>query len=70
MQISETDQNIQKKFFFLDNCIWIGWGKLFSLQRKYLLLAVNVLTNSPKSSYITNRDIYQLNFPKSDEKIW
>ena len=31
-------------------------------------LAVNMLTNSPNISYITNRDIFNLNLPKNHEK--
>ena len=29
-----------------------------------------MLTNSPKISNITKRDIFQLYFPQNDEKIW
>ena len=31
-------------------------------------LAVNMLSNSPNISYITNRDIFNLNLPKNHEK--
>ena len=34
-----------------------------------LLWTTNVLTNTPKISNITNRDIFQLNFLRGDEKI-
>ena len=60
----------KKLFVFLDICIWIGCGKLSLSRRKYLLLAVNVLMNSPKLSHITKRDILQLKIPQSVEKIW
>ena len=36
--------------------------------RQYLSSAVNVLTTSPNISHITKRDIFQPNFPQSDEK--
>ena len=38
------------------------------VRRDYLLTAVKVLTNSPKISHITKRDIFQVSFPQSDEK--
>ena len=64
------EQKIEKKFFcFLDNCISIVWSSKFSLlQRQYSSSAVNVLTNSPMSLYITNRDKFQLYLPQSYEK--
>ena len=64
------EQKIEKKFFcFLNNCISIVCDSKFSLlQRQYSSSAVNVLTNSPKSLYITNRDILQLYLPHSYEK--
>ena len=47
---------------FSDNCISIGRAKLSLIRRKYLSLAVNVLTNSPKILHITKKDLLQLNF--------
>ena len=45
---------------------WLLKNKL--LRREYLALAVNVLTNSPKISDMTETDIFQRNFSKIDEK--
>ena len=70
MQISEIEQKVEKNlFFFLDNWIWIGCDKFGLLQRKYLSSGVNVLANNLKILHITNRDIFKLNFPQSDEKF-
>ena len=38
------------------------------LRREYLSSAVSVLTNTPKISDITQKDIFRLNFSDSDEK--
>ena len=38
------------------------------LRREYLSSAVSVLTNTPKISDITKKDIFRLNFSDSDEK--
>ena len=65
MEISEIEQQILS---FLDTCIGIGCCESFLLQREYLPSALNVLTNSPKTSYMTKRDILQLNFCESHEK--
>ena len=65
-----TAKNAEKWLYLLDNCIWIGCRKFSLLRRKYLSSVVNVLTNSPKISHITNRDIFQLNFNHCDQKIW
>ena len=51
-------------------CISIGCGKFSLLGRKYVSLAVNVLTKSPKISNVIKRDIFQLNFGQSDETIF
>ena len=51
----------KKSFFFLDNCIWRYCNQLSLLRREYLLLAVNVLTNSPNILHITNTDFFKLN---------
>ena len=39
------------------------------LQREYLSLVVNVLTNSVKISYPTLADFAQLNLPRIHEKV-
>ena len=54
----------------MENCICICRSKLSVLGRQCLSLAVNVLTNSPKISDITKRDMLQLNFCESNEKLW
>ena len=38
------------------------------LRREYLSSAVSVLTNTPKISDITKKDIFRLNLSDSDEK--
>ena len=63
-------KKFKKYFYFLRNCIWIGWYKFSVLRREYLSSAVNVLTNSLKNSDITKRDIFQLFFVQSHPKIW
>ena len=60
-------KNIEKKLFFLDKCIWIGWIKLSLLRRENLSSAVNVLTNSLKILHVTKRDFFQLNYLHSDQ---
>ena len=42
----------------------------FLLKKEYLSSAVNVLTNSLKILHSTRRDIFQLNYHKSDQQIW
>ena len=66
------EKKIQKKFSdpiisFRDNCIWIGYVKLYLLRREYMSLAVNMLTRGLKTSYITKRDFFQLNSLHSDQ---
>ena len=68
MSISEMAQKLEKKLYVWDTCIWIGYGKLSLLQRKYLSSGVNMLTNSLKILDITNRDIFKLNFPQRNEE--
>ena len=62
------EKNREKVFCFWENNIWIGFGELFLLRRKYFSLTVNVLTNSLKILHSTRRDIFQLNYLKSAEK--
>ena len=56
-----------EKFFFRDNCIRIGCGKLLLLRRKYLSSALNVLTTSFKIFLITKRDFLRLTCLHSDQ---
>ena len=58
-------KNSEKSFLFLRK-LHLNWYRKFSLlRREDLFSAVNVLTNSPKNSDITKRDILQLSFPRS-----
>ena len=64
-------QEVRKKFvFLLENFISFGCCKFELLRREYLSSVVIVLTNCLKILDITNRDIYQLYFFQSNEKIW
>ena len=62
-------KNWEKGFCFYDKSIWIGYGKFSQLNRKHLPSGVNVLTNGLNVSHITNRDIFQLNFPEVTKNI-
>ena len=59
---------LKKSFSFLDNCICTVCGKFSLEQTEYLLLALNVLTDTPKILDITNGDIFQLNLCQCDKK--
>ena len=61
-------KNWEKKFCFLHNFIWIGFGKFSLLQKEYLSSSINALTNSPKISDITKRDFWNLSFLKVMKK--
>ena len=58
-----------KSFGFSDNFSWIGNGKFSLLLRKYSLLAVNVLTRSPKISDLIKKIFFELTLAQIDEKI-
>ena len=49
-------QQINKKLFLLDSCISVGCVNLTRLRTEYLLLANNVLTNSPEILQIFKGD--------------
>ena len=66
--VRKWSNNWDKVFCFLGHWIWISCGKFSLLQTEYLSSAISVLTNSPKTSHITKRDILQLNFPYSDKE--
>ena len=68
VDLRNAAKNWEKAFCFVDNYIWIGYGNFLLLLRKYISSGVNILTNRLKILHITNRDIFQLNFPQSDEK--
>ena len=59
----------EKAFYFLDNGVWTCCAKLCTLQREYILSAVNVLTNSLKISDETSADIFQLNISQMQGKM-
>ena len=62
-------KNPQKVFYFWENGVWTYCAKLCTLQREYLLMAVNVLTNSVKISDQTNADFFQLNISQMPGEI-
>ena len=47
---------MRKRFFFLDNCVWIYCVNFSLLRRENLWPAVNVFTNSPKILHIIKRN--------------
>ena len=69
-RFQKNSKKLRRRKFFLDNFNWIGSKKSSLVRREYLSWAVNMLTNSPNSSHLSNRDIFQLKFPQSDKKIW
>ena len=60
----------ENNFCFWHNIIWIGFSKFSLLSRKYLRLAFNVFTKSPKILHITKRDNLNLNCLNSDHQVW
>ena len=58
----------KKVFSFWNKCIWNGCGKFSLLWREYLSSIVNVLTNSPKISDLTKREVSQLALSQNDEQ--
>ena len=63
-------QQINKKLFLLDSCISVGCVNLTRLRPEYLLLANNVLTNSPEILQIFKGDFLKLSFLHSDQSRW
>ena len=63
----KCEKKVENIFCFWESCISKCCYKLSLLTRKYLLLAVNGLTNSPKILHITQRDFFNLNFLQRDE---
>ena len=61
-------KNWVKGFGFFDNFIWIGCAKFSIEWREYLSSAVNVLSDSPEISDLSQRDIFLLNWSQNDEK--
>ena len=60
----------EKRYFFWDNCIWIGFIKLSLLRRGYFSSAANVLKGSPKIFHVNKRDFFQLNWLGNGQWIW
>ena len=69
VEFKNAQQHSGHFFCFWDTCIWIGCVKLFLLGTKYLSSAVNVWINSLKILDISKRDVLQLNYHHSDQKI-
>ena len=61
-------KNQEKVFGFCNIGVPNICGKLCILLPEYLSSAVNALTNSLKISYESERDFFQLNLPRIDEK--
>ena len=53
----------------LNNWLWIAWEFFFLLLQQYFSSAINVLTNSPKISDATERDVCSRNIPDKNEAI-
>ena len=59
-----------KKFFFSNNCVWIGIVKFSLFRTGYFSSVVNVLTSSPKILHVNKRDILENNCLSSHQSIW
>ena len=55
-------KKIKKNVFFWGSFLWRCSYKLSLIRREYLSLAVNGLTNSPKTLHRTQRDFFQLSY--------
>ena len=60
-------KNCENILCFWDNWIWKSCNTLPLSRKKYLLWAVNGLTNSPKTLHITQRKIFNLNCLNRDQ---
>ena len=70
MHIPEMGEKIhQMVYTFLDNLTWIGNGKFSPVLREYSHLAANVLSSSPKISYLIKNNFFQLNLAQNDEEV-
>ena len=70
LDFKNAAKNSEKVFCFWDNCIWIGIVKLSLLRTGYFSSAANVLTSSPKIWHVNKRDVFQLNWLRSNQWIW
>ena len=61
-------KNSENVFHFSYNCIWSGSCNFSQSSRGYLRSAVNLLTNTPKTSPKTRENIFGINFPRNYEK--
>ena len=69
MHITEMQQKIGKKSFVSEIMALEIVAVISAIfLRKYLSSAVNVLTKSPKISYQTKGEFFQLNLHRIDEK--
>ena len=69
--VPKTQKKIQKRLFVFQIIAseFIAL-KLSLLRRKYLLSAVNVLTNIPQIFHITKKYLFLLNCFHSDQELW
>ena len=68
-RFQKCSKRLTKILRFWDNCIWIGIVKLSLLKTGYFSLAVNVLTSIPRMWPLKNRDFFQVNWLRSDQRI-
>ena len=61
LDVKTIVKNREKFFSLKDNCILIGIFKLSPVRTGYFLLAINVLTSSPKIFHVYKRHFSQLN---------
>ena len=65
MLIRVCSKKLRKLFWFLRQLHL----NLFPIMKRILFITVNVLANTHKILAMTKRDIFQLNFTKSDQTI-
>ena len=70
LDFKNTAKNLESPFCFWDNCIWIGIVKLSLLRLPYFPSAANMLGSSAKILRANERDVFQLNWLGSDQRIW
>ena len=69
LNFKNAARNWEKKFFFRDNGIWTGIVKLSLSRTGYFSSPANVLTSSPKTLHVNKRDVFQLSWLGSDQRI-
>ena len=70
LEFKNEAKNREKVFYFSDNCIWIGIVKLSVLRTGYFSSIANLLTSSPKTWHVKERNFFEYNFFASDHWIW